>query len=78
MTHVNAQVPIDREIREWKESILLKAELNFWKARADEFASELGNIFDHASATGHVELWRGQDKIDLYTKPDAENGAQEE
>lgn len=69
MTHVNAQVPRDSDIRLWKESVLMKAELDFWRARADEFARELENIFDHASQTGHVEIWCNREKIDLYTRP---------
>lgn len=70
MTHVNATVPRNREINQWREDVLLKAELAFWRDRAREYAGELENMFDHASETGHVELWRGNEKIDLYTKAD--------
>ena len=68
MTHINATVPRNRQINEWRESLLMKTELDFWRDRAREYASELENIFDHASETGHIEVWRGSEKIDLYTK----------
>jgi hypothetical protein len=72
MTHVNAKVPYGGEIYDRRAAVLLEAELAFYKKMTETLRDELENIFDHALSTGHVELWKGREKIDLYTSAKSE------
>lgn len=67
MTYVNVNIETSQETWDYKHDHMLQAELVFWKKRAEDLQGRLENIFDHATKTGHVELWRNREKLDLYT-----------
>jgi hypothetical protein len=67
MTYVNVPVETWTEVEAQHRAFQSVHELEFWKTKAETLRRELENVFDHAKATGHVELWRNGVKLDLYT-----------
>lgn len=72
MTWVNANIPTTSDIREEQRFDALEKERDFWLKKAENLQRELENIWDHAHATGRIELHRRQEKLVLVVKPPAQ------
>lgn len=70
MTWLNIQIPSFSEIQSQKQRKTTAAELEFWKEHAESLLASLDNIFDHAKATGRVELWRRGELMVLVVEND--------
>lgn len=73
MTHVNCSIRPSMDTDHALFIEKMKTELDFWRKEAETLRREFDNVYDHAKATGHVEIWRRDEKLDLYVKvPKAE------
>lgn len=68
MTHTNVY------IRSWDYDnqdlgvVLLKAERDFWKSRAEYYRKEMSNIPEAVKECGYVDIDDGREKITLVKK----------
>ncbi len=65
MTWVNIRCPANSDIRAEQYRDSQRAELEFWKKKAEELQVELENAFDHAKEYGKIELHHRGEKICL-------------
>lgn len=63
--HVNVRIPRFGEHRDRLEREKRDLEAKFWEKATETLVDELRNIFDFAKENGHIELWLGDEKLEL-------------